>query len=74
MGGGSDAPWRGLHGHRLRAPADAVTVRVRDGEVLRGDGPFAVTKAYVAGCDVLECGSLEQHGGRPVRAGACAMS
>lgn len=49
-----------LHGHRLRAPADAVTVRVRGGEVLRSDGPFAETKEYVAGFDVLECDSLEE--------------
>ncbi|MFJ2262894.1 SgcJ/EcaC family oxidoreductase [Streptomyces sp. NPDC087844] len=49
-----------LHGHRLRPPADAVTVRVRDGEVLRTDGPFAETKEYVAGYDILECDSLEE--------------
>ena len=48
-----------LHGHRLRTPAEAVTVRVRDGEVLRSDGPFAETKEYVAGFDILECDSLE---------------
>ncbi|QQM38927.1 nuclear transport factor 2 family protein [Streptomyces liliifuscus] len=49
-----------LHGHRLRLPAEAVTVRVRDGEVLRTDGPFAETKEYVAGFDILECDSLEE--------------
>ncbi|MDH6456370.1 MULTISPECIES: YciI family protein [unclassified Streptomyces] len=49
-----------LHGHRLALPADAVTVRVRGGEVLRTDGPFAETKEYVAGFDVLECDSLEE--------------
>ncbi|MCX4703125.1 YciI family protein [Streptomyces sp. NBC_01373] len=49
-----------LHGHRLTLPSDAVTVRVRDGEVLRTDGPFAETKEYVAGFDVLECDSLEE--------------
>ena len=49
-----------LHGHRLRTPAEAVTVRVRDGEVLRSDGPFAETKEYVAGFDILECDSLEE--------------
>ncbi|MGW1026371.1 nuclear transport factor 2 family protein [Streptomyces sp. NPDC002577] len=49
-----------LHGHRLRPPADAVTVRVRGGEVLRTDGPFAETKEYVAGYDILECDSLEE--------------
>lgn len=49
-----------LHGHRLRLPAEAVTVRVRNGEVLRSDGPFAETKEYVAGYDILECESLEE--------------
>lgn len=49
-----------LHGRRLALPEWAVTVRVRDGEVLRSDGPFAETKEYVAGFDILECGSLEE--------------
>ncbi|WP_328665045.1 nuclear transport factor 2 family protein [Streptomyces sp. NBC_00328] len=49
-----------LHGHRLRLPADAVTVRVRDGEVLRTDGPFAETKEYVAGFDILDCADMEE--------------
>ncbi|MFI6559345.1 YciI family protein [Streptomyces sp. NPDC050534] len=49
-----------LHGHRLALPSEAVTVRVRGGEVLRTDGPFAETKEYVAGFDILECDSLEE--------------
>ncbi|WP_405970070.1 YciI family protein [Streptomyces sp. NBC_00988] len=49
-----------LHGHRLAQAADAVTVRVRGGEVLRTDGPFAETKEYVAGFDILECDTLEE--------------
>ncbi|WP_181769018.1 nuclear transport factor 2 family protein [Streptomyces albidus (ex Kaewkla and Franco 2022)] len=49
-----------LHGHRLRPAEDAVTVRVRGGEVLRTDGPFAETKEQVAGFDVLECDSMEE--------------
>lgn len=49
-----------LHGHRLQLPAEAVTVRVRGGEVLRTDGPFAETKEYVAGYDILDCDSLEE--------------
>ncbi|MFE6175597.1 SgcJ/EcaC family oxidoreductase [Streptomyces sp. NPDC056464] len=49
-----------LHGHRLALPAQAVTVRVRDGEVLRSDGPFAETKEYVAGFDILECDGIEE--------------
>jgi uncharacterized protein (TIGR02246 family) len=49
-----------LHGHRLALPSEAVTVRVRGGEVLRTDGPFAETKEYVAGFDVIECDTLEE--------------
>ncbi|MET9090171.1 nuclear transport factor 2 family protein [Streptomyces sp. NPDC004237] len=49
-----------LYGHRLRLPDTAVTVRVRDGEVLRTDGPFAETKEYVAGFDVVDCAGLEE--------------
>ncbi|GGJ06153.1 nuclear transport factor 2 family protein [Streptomyces brasiliensis] len=49
-----------LYGHRLRLPVEAVTVRVRDGEVLRSDGPFAETKEYVAGFDVVDCANLEE--------------
>ncbi|WP_234358448.1 YciI family protein [Streptomyces sp. NRRL B-24085] len=45
-----------LHGLRLGLPAKATPVR--DGEVLRIDGPFAETKEHVAGFDVLECDSL----------------
>ncbi len=35
-------------GARLRPSSDAATVRVRDGEVLVSDGPFAETKEQVA--------------------------
>jgi hypothetical protein len=42
-------------------PAEAgVTVRVRDGELLRTDGPFAETKEAIAGYLVYEADSLEQ--------------
>jgi hypothetical protein len=49
-----------LHGSRLRPTADATTVRVRKGELLISDGPFAETKEQVAGYDVLECASAEE--------------
>ena len=48
-----------LHGSRLRPVSDATTVRVRDGEVLVADGPFAETKEQVAGYDVIECAGLD---------------
>ena len=47
------------HGARLRPPADAVTVRVRDGEVLVSDGPFAETKEQICGFEVVECADLD---------------
>jgi len=47
-------------GERLRPTTDATTVRVRDGEVLTSDGPFAETKEQMGGFDILECDSLEQ--------------
>ncbi|WP_221464813.1 YciI family protein [Actinophytocola algeriensis] len=46
-------------GTLLRPPDEAVTVRVRDGRVLRSDGPFAETKEWIAGVEVLECADLD---------------
>ena len=48
------------HGDRLRPPADATTVRVRNGELLVTDGPFAESKEWIAGYDVLECENLDE--------------
>lgn len=44
-----------VDGDRLRPPADATTVRVRSGELLVTDGPFAESKEWIAGFDILEC-------------------
>ena len=49
-----------LRGDRLRQASDARSVRVRDGEVLVADGPFAETKEHIGGFDLLECSSLEE--------------
>ena len=49
-----------LQGDRLRPASDATTVRVRDGEVLIVDGPFAETKEQIAGFDILECADLDE--------------
>ena len=48
---------RGLlvYGRPLRPPADAVTVRVRDGEPAIGQGPFAATTERMAAYELLEC-------------------
>ncbi|MGO8961130.1 MAG: YciI family protein [Streptosporangiaceae bacterium] len=47
-------------GGRLRPVSEATTLRVRGGEVLVSDGPFAETKEQMAGYSVLECADLEQ--------------
>jgi hypothetical protein len=44
----------------LRPPRKTTTLRVRDGEVLLVDGPFAETKEQIAGYSVLECTDLDQ--------------
>jgi hypothetical protein len=47
-------------GSRLRPVSDATTVRLRNGEVVLSDGPFAETKEQIAGFDVLECADLDE--------------
>ena len=44
----------------LAPSATATTVRVRDGEVLMTDGPFAETKEQVAGYYILDCRDLDE--------------
>jgi hypothetical protein len=46
-------------GGRLRPPTQATTVRVRDGEVLVSDGPFAETKEAIGGFEFIECADLD---------------
>lgn len=33
-----------MHGNPLRPPGEATTVRVREGKVMRTDGPFAQSR------------------------------
>lgn len=49
-----------LIGSQVSLPASAATVRVRDGEVIVSDGPFAETKEWMAGFDVIECPSIAE--------------
>jgi hypothetical protein len=44
-----------LQGEPLRPVSGAATVRIRGGEVLVSDGPFAETKEQIAGFDLIEC-------------------
>jgi hypothetical protein len=45
---------------RLHSPDSATSVRVRGGEAEITDGPFAVTKEFLAGYYVLECPDLDE--------------
>lgn len=49
-----------ITGDRLKPAAEATTVRVREGEVLVSDGPFAEAKEYIGGFDVLDCRDLDE--------------
>jgi hypothetical protein len=49
-----------IEGSPLRLDADATTVKVRDGQLIVTDGPYAETKEQVAGFDVIECASREE--------------
>lgn len=49
-----------VQGNALEPVRTGKTVRVRDGEVLIADGPFAETKEQIAGFDILECADIEE--------------
>jgi hypothetical protein len=49
-----------LFGRELDLPETAATVRVRDGETLVTDGPFAETKEFVAGFNLMDCTGLDE--------------
>lgn len=46
-------------GSQLRVD-DATTVRTRGDEVLLTDGPFAETREFIAGFDVIDCADLDE--------------
>jgi hypothetical protein len=49
-----------VEGNRLRPVSDATSVRMRDGEVIVLDGPFAETKEEIAGFDIIDCADLDE--------------
>ena len=49
-----------VDGAPLRPTADATSVRMRDGEVVVVDGPFAETKEQIAGYDLIDCADLDE--------------
>jgi hypothetical protein len=56
----NDTAGRRVLGSVLAPPAAATTVRVRNGELLVTDGPFAETKEVIFGFDILECADLDE--------------
>jgi hypothetical protein len=56
----NDAAGRRLEGNILAPTSAATTVRVRGGELLVSDGPFAETKEVIVGFDILECADLDE--------------
>ena len=48
-----------LASDRLKPTVTATTVRVRDGELLVTDGPFAETKEQLGGFYLVECPDLD---------------
>ena len=75
-GGSGDAPevsppwleytgWllrEGIHtaGERLATSSSATTVRIRDGNRLVTDGPYAETKEVLGGYYIIECDDLDK--------------
>jgi hypothetical protein len=49
-----------VDGHELDDPGTAKTVRIRDGERLVTDGPYAETKEQVGGFFLIEAEDLDQ--------------
>ena len=47
-------------GRELCFPETGATVRVRDGETLVAAGPFAETKEFVGGFDLLDVADLDE--------------
>jgi hypothetical protein len=54
---GESLSWCGV---RLRRTTEASTVRVRRGNALLADGPFAETKEVVGGLCIVDCASMNE--------------
>jgi hypothetical protein len=49
-----------LHGEALQPTATATTVRIRDGQTMTTDGPFAETKEALGGFYLIEAKDLDE--------------
>ncbi|WCN79802.1 YciI family protein [Micromonospora sp. LH3U1] len=56
----NDARGRRLDGDPLAPTSAATTVRVRAGELLVSEGPFAETTEVIVGFDLLDCADLDE--------------
>ncbi len=57
---GEAAASRIVDGAELASTRTATTVRVRDGQTVVTDGPFAETKEALGGFYLLDCSSLDE--------------
>ncbi|MGH1549251.1 YciI family protein [Leifsonia poae] len=55
-----DAGGKRIIGEVLQAPTESRVVRVRDGKRYVTDGPFAETKEWICGFDILEVENLDE--------------
>ncbi|MGW5578783.1 YciI family protein [Micromonospora chokoriensis] len=56
----NDSRGRRLTGDVLAPTSAATTVRVRNGELLVSEGPFAETAEVIVGFDLIECADLDE--------------
>ena len=49
-----------LMGNQVRMAEDATSVTRRRGELLVTDGPYAESREWIVGFDVLECADLDE--------------
>ena len=49
-----------LIGNQVRMAEDATSVTRRQGKLLVTDGPYAESREWIVGFDVLECGDLDE--------------
>src|ERR1041384_6986966 len=56
----ADTGHRRLEGSQLRPVSDASTLWPKDGGTFVSDGPFAETKEFIAGYDIIECTDLDE--------------
>jgi hypothetical protein len=49
-----------VHGNPLRPPRDAMTVRVREGQLRVTHGPFAHSREKMCAYELIECATREE--------------